>query len=240
MSTVTAAGGSIAATLLKAGVASYWQLLQGSRGRAPEIAEEIEMTWSAAADRNKGPILDVLTSVLPEAAAVLEIASGTGQHAAHFAAARSGWSWQPTDGDPHALAAIASHVASLANVRAPMLLDVLAPRWPEALGRFDAVFCANMLHIAGWETCAALMAGAARHLVPGGALVVYGPYVVDGEPLAPGNEAFDADLRQRNPAWGLRRLAAVVEEAERAGFALERRFDMPANNLTVVFRCAPD
>lgn len=197
------------------------------------------MTWSPAADRNKGPILEVLTDVLPEAAAVLEIASGTGQHAAHFAAARPAWSWQPTDGDANALAAIASHVASLANVRAPRVLDVLAPRWPESLGRFDAVFCANMLHISAWGTCAALMAGAARHLVPRGALVVYGPYVVDGEPLAPGNVAFDADLRQRNPAWGLRRLAAVAEEAERAGLALERRFDMPANNLTVVFRRAP-
>ena len=198
------------------------------------------MTWSPAADRNKGPLLDVLTSVLPAAAAVLEIASGTGQHAAHFAAARPGWRWQPTDGDPQALGIIASHVGALANVRAPLLVDVLAVPWPESLGRFDAVFCANMLHIAEWDTCPALMAGAAHHLVPGGALVVYGPYVVDGEPLAAGNAAFDADLRRRNPAWGLRRLGAVVEEAERAGLALERRFDMPANNLTVVFRRATD
>jgi SAM-dependent methyltransferase len=196
------------------------------------------MTWSPAADRNKEAILDVLTSVLPEAAAVLEIASGTGQHAAHFAAARPGWSWQPTDGDPHALGAIASHVAALANVRAPLLLDVLTVPWPQSLDRFDAVFCANMLHIAEWDTCAALMSGAARHLVRGGVLVVYGPYVVDGQPMAAGNTAFDADLRRRNPAWGLRRLGAVVEEAERAGLALERRFDMPANNLTVVFRRA--
>jgi len=196
------------------------------------------MTWSPAADRNKGPLLDVLTSVLPAAAAVLEIASGTGQHAAHFAAARPGWRWQPTDGDPQALGIIASHVGALANVRAPLLVDVLAVPWPESLGRFDAVFCANMLHIAEWDTCPALMAGAAHHLVPGGALVVYGPYVVDGEPLAAGIADFDADLRRRNPAWGLRRLGAVAEEAERSGLALERRFDMPANNLTVVFRRA--
>jgi len=196
------------------------------------------MTWSAAADRNKDPILDVLTRVLPEAASVLEIASGTGQHAAHFAAARPGWRWQPSDGDPRALATIASHVAALANVRAPIVLDVLAPHWPESLGRFDAVFCANMLHISAWSTCAALMTGAARHLLAGGTLVVYGPFVVDGEPLAPGNAAFDADLRQRNPAWGLRRLAAVAEEAQRAGLALEQRFAMPANNLMAVFRRA--
>jgi len=194
------------------------------------------MTTSPAAERNKAPILEVLVRVLPGAAAVLEIASGTGQHAAHFAAARSDWKWQPTDADASALASIASHTAALANVGAPLVLDVRAERWPEALGHFDAVYCANMLHISEWETCAALMAGSARHLAFGGALVLYGPYVVDGEPTAPGNVAFDADLRQRNPAWGLRRLGDVVDAAERAGLTLERRFDMPANNLMLVFR----
>lgn len=196
------------------------------------------MTSSPAAERNKAPILAVLTRVLPGSAAVLEIASGTGQHAAHFAAARSDWDWQPTDADPNALASIASCTASLANVRPPLTLDVLASRWPESLDRFDALYCANMLHIAESATCAALMAGAARHLVPGGALVLYGPYLVDGEPTAASNVAFDADLRRRNPAWGLRRLAAVVDEAERAGLVFERRFDMPANNLMLVFRHA--
>jgi hypothetical protein len=177
--------------------------------------------------------------VLPESAAVLEIASGTGQHAAYFAAARSAWSWQPTDADPSALASTASRTASLANVRPPLLLDVLAP-WPESLARFDALYCANLLHIAEWPVCAALMRGAARHLCAAGALVLYGPYVVDGEPTAPGNTAFDADLRQRNPAWGLRHLADVVDAAERAGLRFERRFDMPANNLLLVFRRALD
>jgi len=200
---------------------------------------EVDLTTSAPAERNKGPILDVLVRVLPDAATVLEIASGTGQHAAHFAAARSDWTWQPTDADANALASIASRTAALANVGAPLMLDVLAPRWPDALGRFDALYCANMLHIAEWATCAALMAGSARHVVPGGALVLYGPYLVDGEPTAPGNVAFDADLRQRNPAWGLRRLADVVAAADRAGLTLERRFDMPANNLTLVFRRTP-
>ena len=194
------------------------------------------MSWSPAADRNKGPILDVLTAVLPQTATVLEVASGTGQHAAHFAAARPDWSWQPTEADAPALAVIASRVAALANVRPPMTLDVLASHWPESLGRFDAVFCANMLHISEWRTCSALMAGSVRHLVPGGTLVLYGPYIVDGEALAAGNAAFDVDLRQRNPAWGLRRLAAVVEQAEGAGLAFERRFDMPVDNLMVVFR----
>ena len=96
-----------------------------------------------------------------------------------------------------------------------------------------------MLHIAEWASCAALMRGAARHLVPGGALVLYGPYLVDGEPTAPGNVAFDADLRRRNPAWGIRRLADVSAEAERAGLAFERRVDMPANNLMLVLPPPP-
>ena len=194
------------------------------------------MTFSPAADRNKAPILEVLTRVLPGPAAVLEIASGSGQHAEHFAAARPDWDWQPTEADAAALAAIAARTAALANVRPPLMLDVLAPRWPEPLGRFDAVYCANMLHIAEWTTCAALMRGAARHLMPGGALVLYGPYLVDGEPTAPGNVAFDADLRRRDPAWGVRRLADVSAEAERAGLAFEQRVDMPANNLVLVFR----
>jgi len=196
------------------------------------------MSWSPAADRNKDPILAVLTQALPGAATVLEIASGTGQHAAHFAAARRDWDWQPTDADPGSLAAIASHTASLANVRPPLALDVLAARWPESLGRFTAVYCANLLHIAEWGACAGLMAGAARHLAPGGMLFLYGPYLVDGEPTAPGNVAFDADLRRRNAAWGVRRLGDVVDAAEHAGLAFERRFDLPANNLLLVFRSA--
>jgi len=194
------------------------------------------MTFSPAADRNKAPILEVLTRVLPGPAAVLEIASGSGQHAEHFAAARPDWDWQPTEADAAALASIAARTAALANVRPPLMLDVLAPRWSDSLGHFDGLYCANMLHISEWQTCAALMRGAARHLGPGGAIVLYGPYLVDGEPTAAGNVAFDADLRRRNPAWGVRRLADVSAEAERAGMALEQRVDMPANNLLLVFR----
>ena len=134
--------------------------------------------FSPPADRNKAPILEVMTRILPGSATVLEVASGTGQHAEHFAAVRPDWDWQPTEADAAALASIASRTAALGNVRPPLMLDVLAPRWPESLGRFDALYCANMLHIAEWATCAALMRGAARHLVPGGALVLYGPYPV--------------------------------------------------------------
>jgi SAM-dependent methyltransferase len=194
------------------------------------------MTHSPAAERNKEPILAVLARVLPARAAVLEIASGTGQHAAHFAAAQAGWDWQPTDVDARSLAAIAAHTRGLSNVRPALPLDVLAVPWPAAIGRFDAVYCANMIHIAPWATCAALMQGAARQLVHPGVLVLYGPYLVDGEATAPSNLAFDLELRRRDASWGLRRVAAVADEAARAGLAFEERIAMPANNLVLVFR----
>ncbi|HEX6707761.1 MAG TPA: DUF938 domain-containing protein [Albitalea sp.] len=197
------------------------------------------LPFSGAADRNKGPILEVLRRVLPVTATVLEIASGTGQHAAHFAAASPGWQWQPTDVDDRALPAIAGRCAALPNVRAPLRLDVLAHPWPASLGRFDAVYCANLLHISPWPTCAALMQGAADRLGAGGVLVLYGPYIVEGETAAPSNLAFDADLRTRDPAWGLRKLADVAGTAKAMGLDVDQRVDMPANNLMLVFRRSP-
>lgn len=195
---------------------------------------------SPAADRNKEPILAVLRQVLPARGRALEIAAGTGQHTAWFAAGLPQWSWQPTEADPALLPAIAERIAQagLGNVRPPLLLDVLAAPWPLA-DRFDALFCANMLHIAPWETCAALMQGAARHLRPGGLLATYGPYLEDDVPTAPGNLAFDASLRERDPAWGLRHLRDVKAEAQRAGLALAERHALPANNLLLVFRALP-
>jgi SAM-dependent methyltransferase len=192
--------------------------------------------FSLAAERNKAPILEVLREVLPGPARVLEIASGTGQHAAHFCAARPDWDWQPTDTDPAALPGIAAQGTGLPNQRAPLRLDVLAAPWPVPPAAFDAVYCANLIHIAPWSCSAALLHGAARHLRPAAVLVLYGPYLVDGEAAAASNLAFDADLRTRNPAWGLRRLDEVLREARAAGFALERRVAMPANNLTLVLR----
>lgn len=197
-----------------------------------------DLPFSAAAQRNQGPILDVLQRVLPATATVLEIASGTGQHAAHFAAAQPSWQWQPTDVDAASLPAIARRCAQLPNVRPPLHLNVLAAPWPVPTHSVDALYCANMLHISPWPTCAALMQGAARCLGTDGWLVLYGPYLVDGEPTAPSNLAFDADLRSRNPAWGLRRLADVIDEASAVGLALDRRVAMPANNLLLVFRRA--
>jgi SAM-dependent methyltransferase len=196
------------------------------------------LPFSAAAERNRGPILEVLESVLPPDAAVLEIASGTGQHAAHFAAAHPRWRWQPSEADAQRLPAIAARCDGLPNVAAPLLLDLLAPDLPANLGPFDAMFAANLLHISPWPTCAALMRLAAAQLIPGGVLVVYGPFEVEGEPLAPSNRAFDEDLRSRDPRWGLRLLGDVDAQASRAGLVFERRVAMPANNLTLSWRRA--
>jgi len=200
----------------------------------PQERGDAARRQSAAAERNRAPILAALERWLPARGSALEIASGTGQHAAHFATALAGWQWQPTDADPAALASIDAWCAGLANVRPALRLDVLATPWQCVPAQVDAIFCANMLHIAPWPTCAALMQGAGRHLAPGGLLVLYGPYVVDGEPTAPSNLAFDADLRARNAAWGLRRLADVLAEAQGAGLALRARETMPANNLLLV------
>ena len=189
---------------------------------------------SPAAERNQVPILDVLQRLLPARGVALEIASGTGQHAAYFSAALPGWRWQPTDAEARSLASIAAWCAGIGNVVAPIRLDVLAAHWAGAPEQVDAIFCANLLHISPWATCAALMQGAARHLSAQGMLLLYGPYLVDGEPLAAGNLAFDADLRARDPAWGLRRLADVLAQAEAVGLHLRERVQMPANNLLLV------
>lgn len=195
-----------------------------------------DLPFSAAAERNRAPILQVLQRLLPARARVLEIASGTGQHAQHFAAAGAGWAWQPTDADASMLAHIDARCAGQPGVAPALHLDVLASDWPVAAASLDAIYCANMLHISPWATCAALMAGAARHLVPGGLLLAYGPFLVDGVPTAPGNLAFDVDLRARDARWGLRTLAAVQGEALAQGLVLQEQVPMPANNLTLVFR----
>jgi len=178
----------------------------------------------------------VLRGVLGPRGRALEIASGTGQHVVHFAAALPQWQWQPTEGDAALLPAVASRVAQegLANVRAPVALDVTASSWPFTES-FDAIFCANLLHIAPWAACPGLMRGAARHLAPGGVLVTYGPYLEDDVPTAASNLAFDASLRGRDPAWGIRRREDVEEEARRAGLVPRERHALPANNLLLVF-----
>ena len=196
---------------------------------------------SPAADRNKQPILDMLQRVLPARGLALEIASGTGQHVAWFGAGLRSWIWQPSDADPQALPAIEAwcREAGLTNVRAPVLLDVTAPQWPASgpafREPFNAVYCANMLHISPWPACAALMRGAARHLALDGVLVTYGPYLEPGVPTAPGNLAFDASLRERDPQWGIRQLDDVCTQAHKAGLRLQARHEMPADNLLLEF-----
>jgi hypothetical protein len=189
---------------------------------------------SPAAERNRGPILAQLQRLLPARGTALEIASGTGQHAAHFAAALPGWRWWPTDADPRNLASIQSWCDGIANVEPPLRLDVCASAWSGVPEQVSAIFCANLLHISPWETCAALMRGAAQHLAPHGLLLLYGPYIVEGEPTADSNLAFDGDLRARDPAWGLRRLADVLQRAQAVGLQLRERVSMPANNLLLV------
>jgi SAM-dependent methyltransferase len=194
---------------------------------------------SPASERNRGPILAQLQRVLPERCTVLEVASGTGQHAAHFGQQQPHWQWWPTDADAQALPGISAWCEGLPNVHPPQTLDVMAATWPGVPPQVDAVYCANMLHISPWSTCAALMQGAARHLAPQGLLLLYGPYVIDGEPTAPSNQAFDADLRARHPAWGLRLLSAVLQEAQAAGLRLRERTPMPSNNQLLVLERQP-
>ena len=194
---------------------------------------------SAATERNQGPIVAELKRLLPPAGLLLEIASGSGQHAAHSAAVMTAWRWQPSDTDRAALASIEAWCKGLSNVLPPLLLDVLVPGWPGVPMQVDAIFNANMIHIAPWPVCAALMQGAARHLAAQGLLLVYGPYLVDGESTAASNVAFDADLRVRDAAWGLRRLDEVQHEAQSVGLRLQERVSMPANNLLLVFAREP-
>jgi SAM-dependent methyltransferase len=191
-----------------------------------------------AVARNRDPILTVLREVLPAAGTVLEIASGTGEHAIHFAAALPHLVWQPTDPDAQARGSIAAHAAQagLANLLAPLELDACAPLWP--VTRADALVSINMIHISPWSATQGLMAGAARLLAAGSPLYLYGPYR-HGLHTAPSNAAFDQSLRARDPAWGVRDLEAVVELAAGHGLALERTVTMPANNLSVIFRRNP-
>lgn len=199
------------------------------------------LATSASAERNKHAIAQVLRQWLPPTGLALEIAAGTGQHALCFAQSLSGWDWQPTEAEPQMLPVIGLRVADsgLANLREPLALDVTQQPWPNTgspFGRdFDAIFCANMLHIAPWAASEALMKGASRHLRPGGRLITYGPYFDDG-PTAPSNLAFDADLRARNPAWGIRQLDDLIKIAQQAGLALACRQAMPANNQMLAFQ----
>jgi SAM-dependent methyltransferase len=194
---------------------------------------------SPSTARNREPILQVLTPRLPASGLVLEIAAGAGEHAAYNAAALPHLQWQPTDPDPEALASIAAwrDHAALPNLLPPLRLDASDPdSWP--VSHADAVVNINMIHISPWSAAEGLMAGAARVLPSGGMLCLYGPYIEPDVETAHSNQAFDRSLRDRNSAWGLRRLDEVAALAAAHGLALSERIAMPANNLSVVFRKA--
>lgn len=191
--------------------------------------------FAPAAERNRQPILDVLRRVLPPNGLVLEIASGTGQHAIFFAEHLSHLSWQPSDASDDALRSIRAWVEYSAreNLLPPIELDVCWPRWP--IPRADALLCVNMIHISPWETTERLFEGASVLLESGSPLVTYGPYRLHGEHSAPSNAAFDESLRSRNPRWGIRDIDQLRGLAERTGFELRDSVPMPANNMTLVW-----
>ncbi len=189
-----------------------------------------------AVARNRDPILDVLRRYLPPKGLVLEFASGTGEHAMHFAAALPALTFQPSDPNESARASIDAwaQTRGLANVRPALALDASAGEWP--VDGVAAIFCINMIHISPWAATVGLIEGAGDALPSGGVLFLYGPYRRGGVPTAPSNEAFDADLRSRNADWGLRQLEEVEVLAQRHGFGAPTVIEMPANNLSVVFR----
>lgn len=188
--------------------------------------------------RNAGPIADVLRDILPERGLVLEVASGTGEHALHFAREFPKLLWQPSDPEPAALRSIEAWraEAGLFNLLPAVALDARAVEWPVEAA--DAILCINMVHISPWAATAGLMRGAGRLLATGAPLYLYGPYRQAGVETAPSNEAFDESLKARNPAWGLRDVEAVEAEGAKHGFRLETIVPMPANNLSMILRKA--
>ncbi|MCF8506092.1 MAG: DUF938 domain-containing protein [Caulobacter sp.] len=192
---------------------------------------------SPSSARNREPLLAVLQHWLPVSGTVLEIASGLGEHAAWFAEALPGIAWQPTDRSEEALDILTARreAVGLANLAPPLVLNAAEPDgWP--VDHADAIVCINMIHISPWAATKGLMAGAARLLPAGAPLILYGPYIEAGLETAPSNLAFDADLRRRDPAWGLRHLADVQTLAAGHGLTLAERVAMPANNLCLLFR----
>ncbi len=210
-----------------------------------------------ATSRNRDAILAVLRDVLPPTGLVLEIASGTGEHAAYFARSLPRLEWQPTDPDPDALASIDAWrvTEDLPNLRQPLALNAAAPDWPveradavvcinnhsnscdpQKTAIYDACVCINMVHISDWAATLGLFEGCAKMLKSGAPLVLYGPYMEDGIETAQSNLEFDQSLKQRNPAWGLRNVTDVDEVAAAQGFERTNRYEMPANNLVLVYR----
>jgi Protein of unknown function (DUF938) len=192
--------------------------------------------YAPATERNRDAIADVLAEILPATGTVLEIASGTGEHLVHFATRFPSITWQPSDYDEAGLASIAawSAEADLPNILPPVRLDAAALDWP--INQTDMILCINMVHISPWEATTGLLKGAGRVLSAGRVLCLYGPYRRADAPTAPSNESFDVSLKSRNPNWGLRSVEDVVDVAREQGLVLDRLIEMPANNLSLIFR----
>jgi hypothetical protein len=193
-----------------------------------------------SAQRNRDPILDVLRHCLPDTGLILEVASGSGEHAVHFARHLPQLDWQPSERDPNQLVSINTYVAesALSNLRPPLVVDTLRNDWHAKLGvdQVAGVVCINMVHISDWSAVVGLLDGAAALLQKGAPLYLYGPYRRRDRATAPTNEEFDASLKQRNSAWGLREVEAVERAAGSCGFGPAVVTEMPANNLSLVFK----
>ena len=200
------------------------------------MSSDEDRQYAPAAARNRGPILNVLGAILPLSGPVLEVASGTGEHVVHFARAFPILVWQPSDPSKEARRSIRAWIAAerLENVRPPLDLDAASDSWP--IDHAAAMVCINMIHISPWASTEGLMRGASRVLDAGAPLYLYGPFRQSAKALAPSNAAFDGDLRNRDPRWGLRDLEEVAVSAGSFRFVLDRVVDMPANNLSVIFR----
>ncbi len=201
------------------------------------IKERLCWPWP---ERNKGPILEVLLQYISDGSRILEIASGSGQHAVHFARELPFATWIPSDIDETNLRSISSwrKYKKLKNLDEAINLDVCETQWNinnvDIINNIDIIFNANMIHITPWSCCVGLLAGARRHLAAGGLLVLYGPFMIGGQHTAPSNADFDQDLRSRDPSWGVRNLESILEAAR--GFELLKRHEMPANNQTIVLQ----
>jgi hypothetical protein len=205
-----------------------------------------DLPFSPAADRNKHALLQAMQQALPSTGRLLEVASGTGQHAAWLGSHMPNWEWQPTECNDAALPVIAarSRQVMAPNIKPPCLLDAAQTPWSAGDETqtsvfeqpFDAIFSANLLHISPWSVALGLFSGAAQNLRTGGLLLIYGPFFEDDTPPAPSNIAFDASLRAQDPQWGVRSLNLVNEAARAAGLEPAQRIEMPANNLLLVMR----
>ena len=201
-------------------------------GSGPSVAGK---RYAPATERNRDAIVAVLRDALPSSGLVLEVASGSGEHAVHFAATFPALDWQPTDPDPAALTSISAWraEANLPNLRPPLQLDA-STDWP--IVQADAILCINMIHISPWAATLGLLKGAWASLPPGGLLYLYGPYTSANVETAPSNLAFDASLKARDSRWGLRAVEDVIAAAGREGIEFEQMIEMPANNLSLLFR----